>query len=56
MKPVTMTPETADQTIRYILDTHEGDRVSLVWFGGEPLLCPDLIDRICGGLREAPAI
>ena len=53
MKPVTMNPETAEQTIRYILDTHQGDRVSLGWFGGEPLLCPDLIDRICGGLREA---
>ena len=53
MKPVTMTPETTEQTIRYILDTHRGDRVTLHWFGGEPLLRPDLIDRICGGLREA---
>ena len=53
MELVTMTTETAERIIRYILDTHRGDRVSLVWFGGEPLLRPDLIDRICGGLREA---
>ena len=38
MKPVTMTPETVEQVIRYILDTHEGDKVHLSWFGGEPLL------------------
>ena len=48
-----MTPETAGQAIRYILDTRAGDEVSLSWFGGEPLLCPEIIDRICGGLREA---
>ena len=53
MEPVTMTAETADQTVRYILATRRGDIVSLHWFGGEPLLRPDLIDRICGGLREA---
>ena len=53
MKQVTMTPEIVEQTIRFIQDTHEGDRVKLSWFGGEPLLCPDVIDRICEGMREA---
>ena len=53
MKPVTMTPETVEQVIRYILDTHEGDKVHLSWFGGEPLLGVRTIDRICEGLREA---
>ncbi|MBR6090452.1 MAG: radical SAM protein [Anaerolineaceae bacterium] len=53
MKQVTMTAETAERTIRYILDTHKGDRVHLRWFGGEPLLFPQIIDRICKGLREA---
>ena len=53
MEPVTMTPETVEQTIRYIIDTHRGDSVSLHWFGGEPLLRPDIIDRICEGVREA---
>ena len=53
MKPVTMTPETVEQTIRYIVDTHRSGSVHLTWFGGEPLLCPDIIDRICEGLQEA---
>lgn len=53
MQPVTMTPETVEQVIRFILDTHEGDRVKLSWFGGEPLLCVSTIDRICKGLQEA---
>lgn len=53
MKQVTMTPEIVEQTIRYILDTHFGDKVKLSWFGGEPLLGVRTIDRICEGMREA---
>ena len=53
MKAVTMTPETVEQTIRFIIDTHSGDKVKLMWFGGEPLLKVDAIDRICEGMREA---
>ena len=53
MKPVTMTSETVAQTIRYILEHRQDDKVSLHWFGGEPLLYPAVIDRICEGLREA---
>ena len=48
-----MTPETADQVIRYILETHTRPEVMLAWFGGEPLLGERIIDRICEGLREA---
>lgn len=51
-RPV-MTPETADQVIRYILRTHTRPQVLLHWFGGEPLLGEKIIDRICDGLREA---
>ena len=50
---LTMTQETVEQTIRYIIDSHVGDKVKLTWFGGEPLLRADIIDRICEGLREA---
>ena len=52
-KPVTMTPEIVEQTIRYILDTRVDGEVDIEWFGGEPLLCPDIIDRILTGLRDA---
>lgn len=53
VQPVAMTPEIMEQTIRFILDTHEGDKVKLSWFGGEPLLGERTIDRISEGLREA---
>ena len=48
-----MAPETAEQVIRYILETHTRPEVILHWFGGEPLLGEKIIDRICEGLREA---
>ena len=53
MKPVAMTAETVEQTIRFILDTRSDGPVSLHWFGGEPLLGVPVIDRICEGMREA---
>ena len=53
MKSVRMTPETVEQTIRFILKTRLNNKVCLSWFGGEPLLCPDIIDRVCEGMREA---
>lgn len=53
MKPVTMSSETVEQTIRYIISSHAGDLVKIVWFGGEPLLGEAIIDRICEGLQKA---
>ena len=49
----TMTPETVERVLRYIIKTHSVEPVPIAWFGGEPLLCPDIIDRICAGLRDA---
>ena len=48
-----MTPETVRHTIEYILNSREGGRVRIKWVGGEPLLCPGIIDEISLGLREA---
>ncbi len=52
MKPVTMNEETVQQTIRYILSHDTKHGVALSWFGGEPLLCPEIIDKICYSLKE----
>ena len=48
-----MTAETAEQTLRFILSTHAEETVNIGWFGGEPLLRPDVLSRICRGLMEA---
>lgn len=53
MKPVTMTPETVQQTIRFILNTRQREGVHLRWFGGEPLLGEKTIDCVCEAMREA---
>ena len=51
-KPVTMTAETASRVVRYIV-AHRGDeKVTLRWFGGEPLVNNKVIDQICAELRE----
>ncbi|MBR4749110.1 MAG: radical SAM protein [Abditibacteriota bacterium] len=48
-----MSPDTADHTAAYILQhARRSAPVRLHWFGGEPLLRPDIIDRICQRLRE----
>ena len=56
MVPVSMTEESAEQTVRYILDTRKpGKPVHLSWFGGEPLLGEKYIDLICRRLNETGA-
>ena len=52
LRPVTMTPEIIRQTIEYICENHGTGKVHINWFGGEPLLQPDIISRICKGLQE----
>ena len=53
MLQTTMTPDIIRQTVRFIKETHADETVRLGWFGGEPLLCPEIIDAVCGGLAEA---
>ena len=53
---LSMSPETAEQTLRFLLSRAEkqpGRPLRLEWFGGEPLLNPAAISRICGGLAAA---
>ena len=47
-----MTPDVADDVIKYIGNSiFDGDKIEFEWFGGEPLLRPDIIDRIITGLK-----
>ena len=50
--PITMTTETASKVVRYILAHHGEEKVSLSWFGGEPLYNVRVIDQICSELKE----
>ena len=54
MPKETMTSGTVNQMIRFIRETHDPERpVHLAWFGGEPLLCADVIDRVSQALSDA---
>jgi len=49
---ITMTEETADRLAAFI-DAHHGEKpVELNWFGGEPTLGVNIIDRICRAMQE----
>ena len=51
---VTMSQETTEQTIDFILRTRDpAHKTHLTWFGGEPLVAPQVIDRVCAALTEA---
>ncbi|MBO4854742.1 MAG: radical SAM protein [Oscillospiraceae bacterium] len=52
VKHLTMTAETAKDVAEYIICSCGGKRVSIHWFGGEPLYNKEAIDIICAGLRE----
>ena len=47
-----MTIETADRVIEYMQEQADGERIKIVWFGGEPLLNYSVIDYITDGLRK----
>ena len=50
---VPMSKETAVQTADYIINHCKGEKVSLHWFGGEPLYNKPVISIICRRLKEA---
>lgn len=47
-----MTFETADAIVRYIKDNWNHKLFNVTWFGGEPLLAPDIIDYISEKMTE----
>ena len=47
-----MTKETAEKTACYIKDHCGGQKVSLAWFGGEPLYNREAIETICDILKK----
>lgn len=52
-KIVTMTEQTAEETVRFIAE-HCGEEktVHITWFGGEPTVAANRVDQICRGLRR----
>jgi len=47
-----MTSETAQRVAQYIIDHCEKQKVSISWFGGEPLFNKSVITTICNKLSE----
>lgn len=52
MEHHTMTEQVADDVVKYIVKNSGESEIKLDWFGGEPTLGIDKIDKICTGLRD----
>lgn len=52
IKTETMTEDIADSAVSFIAENCRFQDVSLLWFGGEPLVAKQRIDQICDGLRR----
>ncbi len=52
-KKGTMSLETADDVARFLIDRCTDKELYIAWFGGEPLLAPNIIDRITSKLVDA---
>lgn len=51
-----MSKEVADAIVDYIKSGIDAKWVDITWFGGEPLLCPDIIEYILDKLKDADGI
>ena len=49
-KIVTMTEQTANEVVEFIVRNCGDKRIHIAWFGGEPTLATARIDQICEGL------
>jgi len=52
MPVYSMNEETTDRVVDFIEKTRWQDKITLIWFGGEPLAGSRIIARICGKLTE----
>ena len=52
IKKERMSEETVESVIDFIMNSTT-KQVHIKWFGGEPTLEPDIIDRICSALKES---
>ena len=50
--PQTMTEDTADSLVEYIMKTKDSGKIKLEWFGGEPFAAHRIITYICTRLNE----
>ena len=50
--PLSMSSETSEKLVEYIVNHNGKRKVHLEWFGGEPLLGVNVISRICGMLSD----
>ena len=51
-RSVSMTRETADAVVDFMIASAGGKEIRIGWFGGEPLVNAPIIDHICAALRE----
>ena len=52
IKRQTMTMDTADSVVQYIIKEKVDEKIELYWFGGEPLCNQSVIDYICSELSK----
>ena len=52
IRQVTMTEQMANDVVEFISNHHEGERICLSWFGGEPTVAANRIDQISKGIRD----
>ena len=50
---ISMSSETSEKLVEYIVSHNEKRKVHLEWFGGEPLLSENIITKICGMLNDS---
>lgn len=48
----TMSEQSAEDVVKYIVEHSEGNKIQIMWFGGEPTVAKKRITQICDGLKK----